>query len=257
MHASTAALATPAEGVPLKDSVVASCCTPTNSLPSSAAGSFSSGLWECNAHASQRHNSFTRGCRRRVAAAALYRTRALPPAQTGGNERDGSIGYHPAYPLQQPLRSHPKPVRVLVADTGWLSSLDVHTVVFIELTNPHVRDSALNVLCTALGVGLAEVVLVEASAQIGGRVREAKGLMPWGMNVGPEFIHGGKNSPLVDLIRAAGWRTHEHEWPDLYWFGKVRVYVGVRLLSSAKDAISMGVVEVVRLGVVSGETLCV
>jgi hypothetical protein len=48
---------------------------------------------------------------------------------------------------------------------------------------------------------------VEASEHVGGRVREAKGLMPWAMNVGPEFIHGGQNSPLVDLIKSAGWQT--------------------------------------------------
>jgi hypothetical protein len=78
----------------LKDSVVASCCAPADGLPSSAAGSLSSDLWECNARASQQHNSLTRGCPLHVAAAALYRTRALPPARTDGNERNGPVDCH-------------------------------------------------------------------------------------------------------------------------------------------------------------------
>lgn len=50
--------------------------------------------------------------------------------------------------------------------------------------------------------------------------QQAEGIVPWAVNTGPEFIHGAENSPLVDLIRRAGWRTKEYEWPDKYYYTK-------------------------------------
>jgi len=65
-----------------------------------------------------------------------------------------------------------------------------------------------------------DVVIVEANDRVGGRIKEAEGIVPWAVNTGPEFIHGAENSPLVDLIRRAGWRTKEYEWPDKYYYTK-------------------------------------
>jgi hypothetical protein len=52
------------------------------------------------------------------------------------------------------------------------------------------------------------------------------GIAPWPLNAGPEFIHGAQNSPLVDLIREAGFQTKQYEWPDRYFFGKDKRWEG-------------------------------
>eukprot|EP00238_Polyblepharides_amylifera_P009068 CAMPEP_0196586828 /NCGR_PEP_ID=MMETSP1081-20130531/55722_1 /TAXON_ID=36882 /ORGANISM="Pyramimonas amylifera, Strain CCMP720" /LENGTH=450 /DNA_ID=CAMNT_0041908839 /DNA_START=48 /DNA_END=1400 /DNA_ORIENTATION=+ len=68
--------------------------------------------------------------------------------------------------------------------------------------------------------GVRDVMVVEASEHVGGRIKTVSGVVPWDVNVGPEFVHGGCNSPLMDLIREAGWGTKKYEWPDRYWYGK-------------------------------------
>ena len=62
------------------------------------------------------------------------------------------------------------------------------------------------------------VVVVEASGDLGGRVKEVDGLVPWSLQLGPEFIHGKENSVLMDLVDSWGWETKELEWPDKYYF---------------------------------------
>eukprot|EP00976_Prorocentrum_cordatum_P030692 624682-Prorocentrum_minimum.AAC.4 len=71
--------------------------------------------------------------------------------------------------------------------------------------------------CTVLiiGAGLAGLQTLKSLKQQG-----VEGVAPWALNVGPEFIHGEINSPVVDLVREAGFKTKEYEWPDKYFFGK-------------------------------------
>ncbi len=69
-----------------------------------------------------------------------------------------------------------------------------------------------------LGGSEQEVLVLEASADLGGRVKEASGLVPWPIQLGPEFIHGRDNSVLMRLIEGWGWGTRELEWPDKYYF---------------------------------------
>ncbi|KAK3272903.1 hypothetical protein CYMTET_18830 [Cymbomonas tetramitiformis] len=70
-----------------------------------------------------------------------------------------------------------------------------------------------------------DVVVLEASDRIGGRVNQVEGLVPWPVETGPEFIHGKENSELVKLANAAGWSCREYEWPDKYYFGKTGVWL--------------------------------
>ena len=40
--------------------------------------------------------------------------------------------------------------------------------------------------------GVSDVVVCEATDRIGGRVRQVDGHMPWPVEEGPEFVHGGR-----------------------------------------------------------------
>lgn len=48
----------------------------------------------------------------------------------------------------------------------------------------------------ALAATHPDVTLLEASARLGGRVKSVTGIVPWAVEMGAEFIHGGK-SPLI------------------------------------------------------------
>ena len=75
-------------------------------------------------------------------------------------------------------------------------------------------------------LGLDDVIVVEASEGIGGRVKEVNGLVPWSLQLGPEFIHGKDNSVLMKLIDEWGWNTRELEWPDKYYFADTKTSCG-------------------------------
>ena len=62
-----------------------------------------------------------------------------------------------------------------------------------------------------------DVVLLEASPVLGGRVRTADGLAPWPVELGAEFVHGAK-SQLNNLLTAMGCILKEYDWPDRWWF---------------------------------------
>ena len=104
------------------------------------------------------------------------------------------------------------------------------------------------------------VLLLEARDELGGRVRQLRGLAPWPLEMGPEFVHGErspvvvrrlfplffliwKNGPIFffilshanpfsnahsqkqkqQILRDAGCSLLEYEWPDRWFFGDERV----------------------------------
>lgn len=48
---------------------------------------------------------------------------------------------------------------------------------------------------------------------------QVHGLTPWPVQAGPEFVHGS-NSILVDIMRQAGFKFEEKDWPDWWFFGR-------------------------------------
>ena len=102
------------------------------------------------------------------------------------------------------------------------------------------------------------VLLLEARDELGGRVRQLRGLAPWPVEMGPEFVHG-ERSPVVvreefflklggvekhsssphapassnapshplltkqQILRDAGCSLREYEWPDRWFFDDERV----------------------------------
>ena len=72
---------------------------------------------------------------------------------------------------------------------------------------------------TLLARGVADVLIVEASHHVGGRVRQVEGVAPWPLEAGPEFVHGANNSLVNVLTEHAGLKLHEREWPDWVYMG--------------------------------------
>lgn len=68
----------------------------------------------------------------------------------------------------------------------------------------------------ALRASGGTVVLLEAAPLLGGRVKQLRGVAPWPLEAGPEFVHGAQGSVLVDILREAGAALSEREWPDVY-----------------------------------------
>lgn len=82
----------------------------------------------------------------------------------------------------------------------------------------------------------ARVVVLEASAKVGGRVQDDRSLSCWPLELGPEFIHGESDNRLLDLVRSGldgkpNAELVELEWPNYYYFGKE----GVVLPASEAD----------------------
>jgi monoamine oxidase len=67
-----------------------------------------------------------------------------------------------------------------------------------------------------------QVLLLEASAHLGGRVQHVTGLAPWPVEVGPEFIHGTMNSSFKDVADQMGCHMRELPYPDRYYLGSER-----------------------------------
>jgi monoamine oxidase len=71
--------------------------------------------------------------------------------------------------------------------------------------------------------GCSDVIILEASTRIGGRVRSgcivANGFES-SVELGPEFVHGGDNNPLLDTLTEMGVAVRTLEWPNYYYFGK-------------------------------------
>ncbi|KAK9804891.1 hypothetical protein WJX72_010512 [[Myrmecia] bisecta] len=74
-----------------------------------------------------------------------------------------------------------------------------------------------------------DLLVVEASHRIGGRIQQVEGLVPWPVELGPEFVHGGKSS-LQGILRSMGVKTQEYAWPDRWYFGAER-----RLIDSSVE----------------------
>lgn len=62
-------------------------------------------------------------------------------------------------------------------------------------------------------------VVLEARDEVGGRVRVARDVAPWDVNLGPEFLHGDEASALKRFVDNHGFGTTEKEWPDRYYLG--------------------------------------
>ncbi|CAL8464484.1 g4019 [Coccomyxa elongata] len=75
-----------------------------------------------------------------------------------------------------------------------------------------------------------DLLLVEASSKVGGRVQQVEGIVPWPVQLGPEFVHGAKSS-LKGLLQEINCSLRELEWPDYWYFGADRKLVS----GSAKD----------------------
>jgi len=59
---------------------------------------------------------------------------------------------------------------------------------------------AAGALEAALGPGGGRVVVVEAGAAVGGRVRDLRGVAPGPVQLGAEFLHGNEHSLLCDQL---------------------------------------------------------
>ena len=59
---------------------------------------------------------------------------------------------------------------------------------------------AASALEAALGPGGGRVVVVEAGAGVGGRVRDLRGVAPGPVQLGAEFLHGKDHSLLFDQL---------------------------------------------------------
>ena len=46
----------------------------------------------------------------------------------------------------------------------------------------------------------SSVLLLEARDELGGRVRQLRGLAPWPIEMGPEFVHGERSSVVVRVF---------------------------------------------------------
>ena len=77
--------------------------------------------------------------------------------------------------------------------------------------------AGLQAATTVAQAGITDIILLEASHSLGGRVRSLAGLAPWPVDVGAEFVHGG-NRALKRLLAEAGCRLTEYAWPDRWWF---------------------------------------
>jgi len=64
--------------------------------------------------------------------------------------------------------------------------------------------------------GLHDILVVEAHTTPGGRVKEARGLVPWALPIGAEFVHGSDHNVVVDDLKKLGVNFTERDWPD--WF---------------------------------------
>eukprot|EP00873_Tetraselmis_striata_P017048 jgi/Tetstr1/437312/TSEL_002796.t1 len=71
-----------------------------------------------------------------------------------------------------------------------------------------------------LSKDLSDVLVLEASDRIGGRVQEVCGLVSWPVQEGPEFIHGGKNILARITEEEMKCRMREMEWPDHIYIGR-------------------------------------
>ena len=69
-------------------------------------------------------------------------------------------------------------------------------------------------------------VVLEGGEEPGGRVRVARDVAPWDVNLGPEFIHGDENSALKRFVDNCGFGTKEYEWPDRYYLGDENALLG-------------------------------
>lgn len=46
-------------------------------------------------------------------------------------------------------------------------------------------------------LGIDDVLVVEAADHVGGRIKQVEGVLPWPVELGPEFVHGAKSTLKV------------------------------------------------------------
>jgi len=65
----------------------------------------------------------------------------------------------------------------------------------------------------------ASVVVLEATAKVGGRVQNDEGALDprWAIELGPEFIHGEANNPILDLVHMGLKGKPEAKLVELEW----------------------------------------
>lgn len=51
-------------------------------------------------------------------------------------------------------------------------------------------------------LGIEDVLVVEAADHVGGRIKQVEGVLPWPVELGPEFVHGAKSS--LKVLRCVG-----------------------------------------------------
>ncbi|KAL3134987.1 hypothetical protein ABBQ32_007941 [Trebouxia sp. C0010 RCD-2024] len=68
------------------------------------------------------------------------------------------------------------------------------------------------------------VIVLEATAQPGGRVKQVHGIAPWPVEAGPQFVHGA-NSSLMTMLNQMQCGIKEYPWPDWWYFGKEHRFV--------------------------------
>lgn len=55
-------------------------------------------------------------------------------------------------------------------------------------------------------LGIDDVLVVEAAEHVGGRIKQVEGVLPWPVELGPEFVHGAKSS--LKVLR--WWSNQQH-----------------------------------------------
>ncbi|BFI42826.1 protein MpOMT24 [Marchantia polymorpha subsp. ruderalis] len=79
--------------------------------------------------------------------------------------------------------------------------------------------SAAEVLSSSTIFRKEDVVVLEASSSLGGRILSVSGLAPWPVEIGPEFLHGTQNSSIKKLVDEMGCVQRELNFPDYYYIG--------------------------------------
>lgn len=100
-------------------------------------------------------------------------------------------------------------------DDGCLvSKLDCITLSFVRCVisycpTPTMMQDRATVVVVGAGVagltaasrlrqlGIDDVLVVEAAEHVGGRIKQVEGVLPWPVELGPEFVHGAKSSLKV------------------------------------------------------------
>ncbi|XP_024537108.1 lysine-specific histone demethylase 1B isoform X1 [Selaginella moellendorffii] len=67
------------------------------------------------------------------------------------------------------------------------------------------------------------VLVLEASGVLGGRIKQLNGLVPWPVELGPEFLHGKQNSSIAQIVNEMGCTMTEFPYHILVSFSSCYV----------------------------------